>query len=105
MIERARAYAEAGATALFVPGLLDLDALAQVVQATALPVNALAGPGGPSIAQLAEAGVRRVSFGTAVAQAAYGVARRAAAEAFGDGTYAALDGAPDYGALNALFQR
>ena len=100
---RAEAYAEAGATSLFVPGLLDLDILEELVRSTPLPINAMAGPGAPSIADLERVGVRRVSLGTAVAQAAYGIARRVAAEALEKGTFEALDGAPEYGEVNSLF--
>jgi 2-methylisocitrate lyase-like PEP mutase family enzyme len=102
---RAEAYAEAGAISLFVPGLLDLAILEELVKATPLPINAMAGPGAPSIADLERVGVRRVSLGTAVAQAAYGVARRAAAEALEKGTFEALEGALEYGDVNSLFPR
>ncbi|WP_344338865.1 isocitrate lyase/phosphoenolpyruvate mutase family protein, partial [Kitasatospora putterlickiae] len=63
---RAEAYAAAGADGLFVPGLLDLDALAALCARSPLPVNAMAVAGGPSVAELAAAGVRRTSAGTAV---------------------------------------
>lgn len=63
VLERAEAYAKAGADGLFVPGLLDLDALAELCERVALPVNAMAVAGGPTVAELAAAGVRRVSVG------------------------------------------
>jgi 2-methylisocitrate lyase-like PEP mutase family enzyme len=102
---RAAAYAEAGATSLFVPGLLDLHILEELVGSTPLPINAMAGPGAPSIADLERVGVRRVSLGTAVAQAAYGLTRRVAAEALEKGTFEALVGAPGYGEVNSSFPR
>ena len=105
VIGRAEAYAEAGATSLFVPGLLDLAILEELVKSTPLPINAMAGPGAPSIADLERVGVRRVSLGTAVAQAAYGIARRVAVEALEKGTFEALDGAPEYGEVNSQFPR
>lgn len=105
VVERARAYADAGADCLFVPGLADLRTLAALVEAVPLPVNAMAGPGAPAVAELAGAGVRRVSLGTSVAEAAYAVARRATVEALGPGTYGALADALDYGTLNGLFKR
>ena len=46
-IARARAYAEAGASGFFVPGLVDLDQLAQICAASPLPVNFMAFPGAP----------------------------------------------------------
>jgi 2-methylisocitrate lyase-like PEP mutase family enzyme len=102
---RAEAYAEAGATSLFVPGLLDLAILERLVKSTPLPINAMAGPGAPSIADLQRVGVRRVSLGTALAQAAYGTTRRIAAEALEKGTFEALAGAPAYGEVNSSFPR
>jgi 2-methylisocitrate lyase-like PEP mutase family enzyme len=100
---RAEAYAEAGATSLFVPGLLDLAILEQLVKSTPLPINAMAGPGAPSIADLERVGVRRVSLGTALAQAAYGITRSVAEEVLDKGTFEALAGAPAYVDVNSSF--
>ncbi|WP_328459508.1 isocitrate lyase/phosphoenolpyruvate mutase family protein [Actinoplanes sp. NBC_00393] len=102
VLARAAAYAEAGADCLFVPGLLDLKILAELTAASPLPINAMAGPGGPSVAELAAAGVRRISVGTAIAQAAYGVAERAARELLDAGTFGALSDAPSYADLDEL---
>jgi 2-methylisocitrate lyase-like PEP mutase family enzyme len=65
----------------------------------------MAGPGGPSVTELAAAGVRRVSVGTAIAQAAYGSAERAVRELLGAGTYGSLGDGLAYSELNALFAR
>lgn len=62
-LERARAYAEAGASGFFVPGLIDLDLLARVCTASPLPVNFMAFPGAPEAAAVAAAGVARISHG------------------------------------------
>ena len=62
-LERARAYAEAGASGFFVPGLIDLDLLARVCAASPLPVNFMAFPGAPEAAAVAAAGVARISHG------------------------------------------
>ncbi|MFB7619548.1 isocitrate lyase/phosphoenolpyruvate mutase family protein [Kitasatospora sp. NPDC056181] len=105
VLARAAAYAEAGADGLFVPGMLDLDALARLCAASPLPVNAMAVPGGPAVAELAAAGVRRISVGTGLAQVAYTAARRAAAELLGAGTLTELDGALGFGELDALYRR
>ena len=77
VLTRVAGYAKAGADCLFVPGLLDLKTLRELTSASPLPVNAMAGPGGPSIGELTAVGVRRISVGTAIAQAAYKVADRA----------------------------
>jgi 2-methylisocitrate lyase-like PEP mutase family enzyme len=105
VLARAAVYAEAGADCLFVPGLLDLEVITELVKGQPLPVNVMAGPGAPTVAEFEEAGVRRVSVGTAVAQAAYTLARRAAAELIGKGTYDTLAGALDFGAVNGSFSR
>ena len=62
-LERGRAYAEAGASGFFVPGLADLALLARVCAASPLPVNFMAFPGAPDNAAVAAAGVARISYG------------------------------------------
>ncbi|MFL6845047.1 MAG: isocitrate lyase/phosphoenolpyruvate mutase family protein [Allosphingosinicella sp.] len=62
-LERGRAYAEAGASGLFVPGLADLDLLARFCAASPLPVNFMAFPGAPGASEVASAGVARISHG------------------------------------------
>lgn len=62
-IERAHAYAEAGASGFFVPLLADLRLLERVCKASPLPVNFMAFPGAPSVADVAAAGVARISHG------------------------------------------
>lgn len=63
IIARAEAYAEAGASSFFVPGLRDLPLIRQVCAASPLPVNVMAGPEATGFGPLAEAGVRRISYG------------------------------------------
>ncbi|TDP97804.1 isocitrate lyase/PEP mutase family protein [Labedaea rhizosphaerae] len=103
LLARARAYAEAGADCLFVPGLIDLDALRSLVDQSPLPINVMGFPGVASPKELAAIGVRRLSVGTAVAQAAYGTAARAAKALLEEGSYDALADGPDYGTMNSLF--
>lgn len=62
-IERARAYADAGADGLFVPGLVDERLIARVVEGSPLPVNIMASGKTPPAARLAELGVARISHG------------------------------------------
>ena len=99
---RAESYGAAGASCLFVPGLLDLDALGELVEASPIPISVLARPGGPTIAELAATGVRRISIGPGISEAAYGLARRAAAELVDSGTYESLDGAIGFPELQSL---
>ncbi|MGW3783406.1 isocitrate lyase/PEP mutase family protein [Micromonospora chokoriensis] len=103
-VARAVAYLAAGADGIFVPGVVDPVTVRALVEAVPAPLNVLAGPGAPSVGELAGLGVARVSLGSAVAEAAYTVARRAADEALGAGTYGALADALDYGTLNALMR-
>ncbi|WP_326565472.1 isocitrate lyase/phosphoenolpyruvate mutase family protein [Amycolatopsis rhabdoformis] len=103
VLSRATAYAEAGVDSIFVPGLVDLEALGELTAASPIPVAVMAWAGAPSVAEFAAAGVRRVTVGTALAQAAYGVALRATQEMLTGGTYDELSSAMDFGALNGLF--
>jgi len=86
-----------------VPGVTEPATVGELVRGIAAPVNVLVGPGAPPVGQLAELGVARISTGSSLAAAAYAVAQRAARELAGPGTYEALAGELDYGALNALF--
>ncbi|MCW3844913.1 isocitrate lyase/phosphoenolpyruvate mutase family protein [Micromonospora yasonensis] len=104
-VARAEAYLAAGADGVFVPGMVDPETVAALVAAIPAPLNVLAGPGAPAVPELAKLGVARISLGSSVAEAAYAVARRAAEEAFGAGTYGALADAIDYGTLNKLMRR
>jgi 2-methylisocitrate lyase-like PEP mutase family enzyme len=71
-IARLVAYAAAGADAVYAPGLTDPADIRAVVTAVGVPVNVLALPDTPSVAELGELGVRRVSTGSLLAGAAYG---------------------------------
>ena len=85
-IARLVAYRDAGADCLYAPGLADLAQITAVVDAVGAPVNVLALPAGPTIAELASAGVRRVSTGSLLAGAAYGALMAGARELLVDGT-------------------
>ena len=67
-----------------------------------VPLNVMAGPGAPPVAELAALGVRRVSIGTSIARVAYAAASRGARELLTDGIYGAMDGGVPYPELNAL---
>jgi len=62
-IERGNAYAEAGASGFFVPGLADLRLLERVAKGVKLPVNFMAFPGAPDAKAVAGTGVARISHG------------------------------------------
>ena len=61
-LERAHAYAEAGAHSFFIPGVSDLGLIAEVCAASPLPVNVIKGDA-LEIPALAQAGVGRISWG------------------------------------------
>ena len=62
-LERARAYAGAGASGLFVPGVVDEALIARIVEASPLPVNVMVMRDTPGRSRLAELGVARISHG------------------------------------------
>lgn len=63
VLERARAYADAGVGSLFVPFLGDPKCIGAICNASSLPVNILRGKGGLTHKELAELGVARISHG------------------------------------------
>jgi 2-methylisocitrate lyase-like PEP mutase family enzyme len=77
-VERLRAYRAAGADVVYAPGLRARADIERLVAAVDAPVNVLALPGTPAIAELAAIGVRRVSTGGALARTAYAAATEAA---------------------------
>ncbi|HVW31391.1 MAG TPA: isocitrate lyase/phosphoenolpyruvate mutase family protein [Acidimicrobiia bacterium] len=92
-IARLQAYQEAGADVLYAPGLTALADIKSVAESVDRPVNVLALPAGPPVAELAEAGVKRISVGGAFAFAAYGALVTAARELLDSGTYGFWAGA------------
>ena len=86
-VARLQAYQEAGADVLFAPGVSDLDELRELVAAVERPVNVLALPGGPTVSELADIGVSRISIGGGFAYAALGAVVEAARELLEDGTF------------------
>ncbi len=97
-------YADAGADSLFVPGAIEPEAVAALAEGP-LPLNIMVWTGAPSVAQLAALGVARISLGGAIAEAAYGLADRAAREMFTSGTYDQTAGGLPYATLNGLLSR
>jgi 2-methylisocitrate lyase-like PEP mutase family enzyme len=90
-ILRLKAYEEAGADVLYAPGLVDPRDIERVLESVSQPVNVLARPHGPSVGELGELGVSRVSVGGALAFAALGALVDAASELRERGTYSFLE--------------
>jgi 2-methylisocitrate lyase-like PEP mutase family enzyme len=89
-IARLQTYQAAGADVVYAPGLTARDDIQAVVSSVDRPVNVLARPGAPSVAELAELGVARISVGGAFAFAAIGAVVGAARELLDQGTYGFL---------------
>ena len=79
-VERLRAFRKAGADCVFAPGVTDLETIARLVKAVEAPLNILAVPACPPIAELEKVGVARVSTGSGIMRAAMGVVQRVAKE-------------------------
>ena len=89
-VARLRAYVEAGADGVFVPGATDPGLLARLVGAVGAPLNVLVAPSLPPVGELGALGVARVSAGSGPARAALSTAYAAATELLGAGTYGAI---------------
>jgi 2-methylisocitrate lyase-like PEP mutase family enzyme len=102
-VNRLQAYQEAGADVLYAPGITEPDDIEAVVAAVDRPVNVLAKPGVPAVAELGKLGVRRVSVGGAFAMAAYGALAQAANELLHEGTYGFHTQVAEAGAIRGAF--
>src|ERR1700690_4272031 len=104
-VRRLVAFRDAGADCVFAPGLKDAATIGRLVKDVACPLNILAVPGTPSIAELEKLGVARVSVGSGFLRATLGSLRAMAEELKSSGTYSALAGAIPYKDLNTILGR
>jgi 2-methylisocitrate lyase-like PEP mutase family enzyme len=103
---RAARYKAAGASGIFAPAAREPTAIAAIARAVELPLNVLAWPGLPPVAELAALGVRRLSAGSAISQAAASRSAAIATAFLRDGTREpASESALTHRDLNALFTR
>ena len=103
VIDRAARYHTAGSDGLFVPGLAEGGAMAAIASAIKpMPLNVMAVPGLPSVEALQKYGVRRLSAGSAIAQAALSCIHRLAAGFLEGAIDEMFVAAEEYGALNKL---
>ena len=93
VIRRLQAFEAAGADVLMAPGLPDLAAVRTVCSALSKPFNFMAGITGKSfsVAELAEAGVKRISLATSLYRAAMTGLLNAAREVKEKGTLGYVD--------------
>ena len=103
-IRRLTAFADAGADCLYAPGLRAIADIKAVVTAVApKPVNVLVGSDFTTVAELSQAGVRRISVGGALARAAWAGFLQAAKEIAEHGTFSTLDKAVPFAEINQSF--
>lgn len=86
-ITRLQSFQENGADVLYAPGLTDVDDIRAVVKSVDLPVNVLALPGAPTVSELAEIGVKRISVGGGFSLVGLAAVAEAADEFLNEGTY------------------
>jgi len=104
VIDRLKAYSDAGADCLYAPGIKTREQIAAVVKAVhPKPVNLLIGASGLSLAQADELGVRRISVGGSLARVAWAGFMRAAREMAEQGTFTELGQGYPGGELNKMF--
>jgi 2-methylisocitrate lyase-like PEP mutase family enzyme len=101
-VRRLLAFRDAGADCVFAPGLKDADTIGRLVKTVQCPLNILAVPGTPPIAELEKLGVARVSVGSGFMRATLGLLRRAAQELKSEGTYTTLADAMPYADVNKM---
>jgi 2-methylisocitrate lyase-like PEP mutase family enzyme len=89
-VRRAEAYRRAGADCIFVPGVSDAETIGRLARAIPAPVNVLAAPGTPPVAELERLGVARLSVGSRAIGATSALLRRIGRELRERGTYGSL---------------
>lgn len=102
-IRRLQAYGAVGADVLYAPALSDPADIRRVVESVEQPVNVLAVPTAPPVAELAALGVARISVGGAFARVMYGALATAAQELLQQGTYGFWQTAAPAAAFDAAF--
>src|SRR5580698_5235565 len=104
VIDRLKAYSDAGADCLYAPGIRTKEQIAAVVKAVhPKPMNFLQGWPGLSVAEAAALGVRRISVGGSLARTAWAGFMRAAREMAEQGTFTELGNGYPGGELNKMF--
>ena len=104
VIDRLRAYSDAGADCLYAPGIKTREEIAAIVKAVhPKPVNLLIGASGLSLKEAADLGVRRISVGGSLARSAWRGFMKAAKEMAEKGTFTELAGGYPGGELNKMF--
>lgn len=103
-LRRLKAYAQAGADCLFVPGVTDAITIAALLRELKMPLNLLAGPATPGVSELEKLGVARVSMGSGLHRASLAFAERLAREILAGGGFKGLASDLTYAKLNELMK-
>lgn len=101
-IKRLQAFEKAGADVLYAPGITDIETVRTICSSVLKPVNVLTVPGF-TVAALAEAGAKRISLGSKLANFAFGMLETASQEMLQHGTFDFSRSAMAYGRLQAMF--
>jgi len=104
-IRRGNAYAEAGGDCIFYLGLHSAETIGIVAKEVKAPVSILAGPQSPSVSQLQDLGVARVSYGSGFMKAAITGTKKLAQEILEKGTCSLLKDGVQTPEINALVTR
>ncbi len=103
-IQRGNAYRQAGADCVFVISVDDKKTIAKLVHEIDAPINILARYGSPTIPELQQLGVARVSFGSIPMRATMSLVGRIAEELKQKGTYDFARDIPSYAEVNRYFE-
>lgn len=103
-IERGRAYRAAGADSIFVPRVVERADIHQLVRRIDAPVNILATPASPTVKELQELGVARVSIGGSLARAVLTFIHTSAIELRDHGSYRFAENIFSQEDVNRLFE-
>ena len=104
-IRRGNAYAEAGGDCIFYLGLHSAETIGIVAKEVKAPVSILAGPQSPSVSQLQDLGVARVSYGSGFMKAAITGSKKLAQEILEKGTCSLLKDGVQTPEINALVSK
>src|SRR5918996_1124592 len=104
-IRRGNAYAEAGGDCIFYLNLHSAETIGRVIKEVRAPVSILAGPQSPSVSELQQLGVARVSYGSAFLKGAIGATKRLAQEIVERGTVTSLTDGMQTADINTLVTR
>ncbi|MBE5101637.1 MULTISPECIES: isocitrate lyase/PEP mutase family protein [Priestia] len=104
-LKRVKAYEEAGADCIFIPGVVDIDTIKKFRQETSCPINLLVGSDTPSLDTLSKIGIERISSGSAPFRATITLLKKISEAIMNDGNFKPMiDDVVTYGNLTELLK-